>query len=142
MRIVYDASARASSESLSLNNCWEVGSPLQPLLYDVLLRNRMKPIALTGDLKQAFLQIRITKQDRDGMRLHWLSDLETRQIAEYRFSRAISGGGPGLFLLGATIAEHFQQDVEKQSAVVEELLDSLYVDAVISGGEGSGAYKS
>ena len=37
--------------------------------------------------------------------------------------------------MGATIAEHLQQDVEKQSAVVEELLDSLYVDAVISGGE-------
>ena len=63
LRIVYDASARASSESPSLNDCLEVGPPLQPLLYDVLVRNRMKPIGLTGDLKQAFLQIRIAEQD-------------------------------------------------------------------------------
>jgi len=59
LRIGYNASARASTESPSLNDCLEVGRPLQPLLFDVILRNRMKPIVLTGDLKQAFLQIRI-----------------------------------------------------------------------------------
>ena len=135
LRIVYDASARASTESPSLNDCLEVGPPLQPLLYDVLVRNRMKPTGLTGDLKQAFLQIRIAEQDRDAMRLHWLSDLETRQIKEYRFTRAIFAGGPSPFLLGATIAEHLQQYVDNQPAVVEELLDSPYVDDVISGGD-------
>ena len=93
----------------------------------------MKPIGLTGDLKQAFLQIRIAEQDRDAMRLHWLSDLETRQIKEYRFTRAIFGGGPSTFLLGAMIAKHLQLYVENQPAVVEELLDSLYMDDVISG---------
>ena len=81
------------------------------------------------------MQIRIAEQDRDVMRLHWLSDLETRQIKEYRFTRAIFGGGPSPFLLGATIAEHLQQYVDNQPAVVEELLDSLYVDDVISGGD-------
>ena len=135
LRVVYDASARASSESPSLNDCLEVGPPLQPLLFDVILRNRMKPIALTGDLKQAFLQIRIAEQDRDAMRLHWLSDLETRQVAEYRFTRAIFGGGPSQFLLGATIAEHLKQYEEKQPKVVEEIRDSLYVDDIISGGD-------
>ena len=135
LRIVYDASARASTESPSLNDCLKVGPPLQPLLYDVLVRNMMKPIGLTGDLKQAFLQIRIAEQDRDAMRLHWLSDLETRQMKEYRFTRAIFGGGPSPFLLGATIAEHLWQYVDNQPAVVEELIDSLYVDDVISGGD-------
>ena len=135
LRIVYDASARASTESPSLNDCLEVGPPLQPLLFDVILRNRMKPIALTGDLKQAFLQIRIAEQDRDAMRLHWLSDLETRKIAQYRFTRAIFGGGPSPFLLGATIAEHLKQYEEKQFEVVQEIRDSLYVDDIISGGD-------
>ena len=135
LRIFYDALARASSESPSLDDCLEVGPPLQQLPYDVLLRIRMKPIALTGDLKQAFLQIHIAEQDRDPMRLHWLSDLETRQIAKYRFARAVFGGGSSPFHLGATTAEHLQHYVENQPAVVEDLLDSLYVDDVISGGE-------
>ena len=76
-------------------------------------------------MKQAFLQVRIAEQDRDAMRLHWLSDLETRQIAEYRLTSAICGGGPSPFLLGATIAEHLQQYIESQPALVEELPDSL-----------------
>ena len=135
LRIVYDASARASSESPSLNDCLEVGPSLQPLLFDVILRKRMKPIALTGDLKQAFLQIWIAEQDRDAMRLHWVSDLETRKIAEYRFTRAMFGEGPSPFLLGATLAEHLKQYEEKQLQVVEEIRDSLYVDDIISGGD-------
>ena len=69
------------------------------------------------------------------MRPHWLNDLETRKIAEYRFTRATFGGGPSPFLLGATIAEHLKQYEEKQLKVVEEIRDSLYLDDMISGGD-------
>ena len=37
MRIVYDTSARGNQKSPLLNNCLDVGPPLQLLLYDVLL---------------------------------------------------------------------------------------------------------
>ena len=49
IRIVYDASAKPSEKN-------------------VLARNRSKPVALAGDLKQAFLQIRIKEEDRGAMR--------------------------------------------------------------------------
>ena len=55
LRIVYDASAKANEKSPSLNDCLETGPSLQNLLWDVLVCNRLKPIALAGDLKQAFL---------------------------------------------------------------------------------------
>ena len=55
LRIVYDASAKANEKSPSLNDCLETGPSLQNLLWDVLVSNRLKPIALAGDLKQAFL---------------------------------------------------------------------------------------
>ena len=55
VRIVYDASAREDSESASLNECIEVGPPLQNLhLGEVLLRNRFRPVIVTSDMKQAF----------------------------------------------------------------------------------------
>ena len=66
MRIVYDASARENYQSPSLNDCLHVGPPLQPLLHDVLVRNRLKPITLTADVKQAFHQIWIDPKDRDA----------------------------------------------------------------------------
>ena len=62
IRIVFNGSARANERSPSLNDCLETGPPLQNLLWNVLVRNRFKAVALAGDLKQAFLQIRIREQ--------------------------------------------------------------------------------
>ena len=73
VRVVYDASAKESEDSPSLNDCLETGPILQNLLWNVLVSNRFKPVALSADLKQAFLQIRIKQKDRDVLRFHWLS---------------------------------------------------------------------
>lgn len=69
MRVVYDASARASPDTPSLNECLNPGPPLQNRLWDVLVRQRAYPVAVTGDIRQAFLQIRIRESERDA--LHW-----------------------------------------------------------------------
>ena len=63
MRIVYDCSSRANAQSSSLNDCLETGPPLQPLLFDILLQNRMHKNCITGDIQKAFLQIRVHEQD-------------------------------------------------------------------------------
>ena len=72
LRIVFDASAKPSEDSPSLNECLETGPPLQDLLWNVLVRNRLKPVALTADIKKAFLQVRIRPEDRDALRFHWI----------------------------------------------------------------------
>ena len=71
MRIVYDCSAKQNPQAPSLNDCLEVGPPLQPAIFDILLRNRLKPFCITGDIKKAFLQIKISPADRDALRLLW-----------------------------------------------------------------------
>ena len=63
LRIEFDASARSTEKSPSLNDRLETGPPLQNLLCNVLIRNRLKPVALAGDLKQAFLQEHIRLED-------------------------------------------------------------------------------
>ena len=57
LRIVFDASARENNRSPSLNDVIKVGLPLQNHMWKVLVRNRMCSVTLTGDMKQAFLQI-------------------------------------------------------------------------------------
>ena len=79
---------------------------LQPFLFDILLRNRMNYYCITGDIKKAFLQIRIHPQDRDSLRILWYEDLITKQIKEYWFTRAIFGAGPSPYILNATIRKH------------------------------------
>ena len=88
LRIVYNCSAKESLDKLSLNDCLETGPSLQPLLFDILLRNRMNLYCITGDIKKTFLQIRIHPQDRDSLRILWYEDLITKQIKEYRFNQS------------------------------------------------------
>jgi len=133
VRIVYDASAKPSEKSPSLNECLETGPPLQNLLWNVLVRNRFKPVALAGDLKQAFLQIRIREEDRDAMRFHWIKDKDSSKVEVYRFTRAMFGLVQSPFLLGGTLEYHLNSMKEQHPAEVDEILRSLYVDDIITG---------
>lgn len=91
MRIVYDASARANEKVPSLNDCVETGPTLQSKLPSVLIRNLSQPVALAGDLKQAFLPVRLREKDRDVMRLHWIKDLAIKKVESLRFTTALFG---------------------------------------------------
>lgn len=57
--VVYDASAKAHPNAVSLNDCLYPGPPLQNKLWNVMVRSRTHPVAVVGDLKKAFLQVRI-----------------------------------------------------------------------------------
>ena len=132
MRIVYDCSAKQNPQAPSLNDCLEVGPPLQPAIFDILLRNRLKPFCITGDI----LQIKISPADRDALRLLWYDNLKERNIVQYRFTRVIFGSGPSPYILGATLEKHIGQYKEKYPNTVNELLQNTYVDDVQSGGDG------
>ena len=80
LRIVFDVSAKPSEESPSLNECLEMGPPLQDLLWNVLMRNCIKPVALTADIKQAFLQVCISAEDRDLLQFHWIKNKDHSTI--------------------------------------------------------------
>ena len=134
VRIVYDASAKANDDSLSLNDCLETGPTLQNLLWNILVRNRFKPVALAADLKQAFLQIRIKKEDRDALRFYWINEENPSEIEVYRFTRALLGLNQSLFLLGGTLEQHLSSQEKKFPTEVAEIKDGLYVEDLLTGG--------
>lgn len=134
LRIVYDASARAYDKAPSLNDCLHAGPPLQNQLWSVLVRARFHPVFTTGDMKQAFLRVRIRMQDRDAMRFHWIADLETRQVETLRFTRALFGLSSSPFLLGGVIKQHLENCRRAYPEIAREIEKSLYVDDLINGG--------
>lgn len=134
MRIVYDASARAYDSAPSLNDCLEVGPPLQNQLWKVLLRGRFHSVAIAGDIRKAFLQVRIREQDRDALRFHWLESKDLFRVRTYRFTRALFGLGPSPFLLGGVIQHHLNTCRPTHPDRVAEIERELYVDDLISGG--------
>ena len=105
LRIVFDASAKPS-ESPSLNECLKTGPPVQNLLWNVIVRNRVKPVALTAAIKQAFLQVRIRAEDRDVLRFHWIKNKDPSTIEVLRFTRALFGLVQSPFLLAGTLRFH------------------------------------
>ena len=50
--------------------------------------------------------MRIREQDQDELRFHWLDDKNPLCIYTYKFTRALFGLGPSLFLLGGVIHHH------------------------------------
>ena len=126
VRIVFDASAK-ENKSPSLN---DVGPPLLNEFWNVLIRNRMCPVTLTRDLKQALLQIRIQKEDRDALRFHWIKSIKSNDIEMLRFTSAIFGMGESPFLLNGTIKEHLTTSKQRypESAAPKESQGNDYKD--------------
>ena len=118
IRIVFDTSPKTSSSAASMNDCLETGPPTQNLIWDILVRNRSRPITLAGDMKQAFLQIRVREAERDVLRFHWVTDMDRNRKETLRFTRVFFGLSQSPFLLGGTIE---QLHCSKESEYPEEV---------------------
>ena len=97
------------------------------------MRARSFPVAITGDIEKAFLQIRIKECERDALGFHWranpLADVEV-----LRFTRVLFGWVSSPFLLGGVLEAHLDHWKSKAPEAVDALKKSLYVDDIISGG--------
>ena len=124
LRIVFDASARENDRSPSLNDVIEVGPPLQNHMWKVCVRNQICPVTLTGDIKQAFLQIRFKEKDRNVLRFHWIGNLQSEDIKTYRFTRAIFGLGKSPLLLNGTVKKQLESSMNKYSELGETIMKS------------------
>ena len=134
LRVVYDASAKSSRESPSLNECLEKRLPLQNLLWNILIRNRFKPYPITADIQKAFLQIRIRDSDRDALRFHWIKNQDINQIDILRFPRLAFGLTQSPFILEETLGKHTSKYREVHKKIVEEIAANMYAGDLISGG--------
>lgn len=132
LRIVYDALVRAFKGAPSLNDCLRTGPPLQNKLWSVLVRGRLNPVAITGDLQKAFLQVKVKETDRGAMRFHWRRD-EQSPLQTLRFTRALFGLTSSPFLLGGVIEMHLNHWEKKEPELVAKIRKDLYVDDLISG---------
>ena len=129
LRVVFDASSKMYGKSL--NQVLHSGPNLLTPLFEILLNFRRHIVAITADIKQAFLQIEIDKKHRDFLRFLWFKEEngEKREIS-YRFTRAVFGVSSSPFLLNASIKFHLKQ---YQNEIAKKVAKSLYVDDLTTG---------
>ena len=139
VRIVYDGSAKTSGKS-SLNDCLQVGPNLIPQLFDVLVKFRSNPIALTADIEKAFLMISMNESSKDLLRFLWFKDpTEVHpDVVQFRFCRLVFGLRPSPSILVSTIRYHldFCEKLNPELREVINLLrERLYVDDFLGGAD-------
>ncbi len=134
VRMVFDASAKPNQLVRSINESMYKGPPLQPLLWDILIRARMSPYLLIGDIQQAFLQVGLKPEDRDAFR--FVFELIDGTEEQFRFTRTPFGAEASPFLLGATLQHHYdKQPKEKYTNTLVALKDNTYVDNLMKTGD-------
>ncbi|XP_065182223.1 uncharacterized protein LOC135812933 [Sycon ciliatum] len=147
VRTVYDASAKASATSPSLNDCLYRGPVLLPDLCGLLMRFRLKPIVISADVEKAFLQISIQPSDRDVTRFIWYKDCATPEkvngnVTAYRFCRVPFRVVSSPFLLVPTIQLHLTQaQTDVSGAIARDLYVDNLITTVYSPEEGIHLYK-
>lgn len=95
-----------------------MGPPLQPLLWDILVRPRILMPILLANIQKAFLQIDIKVDDRDAFRISFSINGKEEHL---RFTRVPFGVEESPFLLGTTLQYHYEQ----QSSKLEDTLEAL-----------------
>ena len=136
LRIVFDGSAEQNADEFSLNERLDEGPNYIPSLFDVLVKFRVHPVALTADVETAFLQIQIKPDDRDMLRFLWFDDVNSPDpcIVQFRFCRLPFGLRPSPSILGGTVRKHLENYRESHPDIVE-ILKELYVDDLSSGAD-------
>ena len=134
-KVVFNATSKTGK--LSLNDCLYSGPSLITNLVKILIRFRTYKVALLSDLEKAFLQIKVKEDNRDCMRFLWFHDVRNGDfsIIILRSTVILFGLSPSPFLLSATLIYHLKLYMKTDQALVEMLLESMYVDDNAAGAD-------
>ena len=112
VRIVFDGSGKC--DGVSLNDAILQGPKLQRELFDVLLRFRRNPVAITCDISEMYLRIEIASEDRPFHRFLWRDLNLYKEPEEYEFSRVVFGINSSPFQAQFVTQTHAQKHQEDQ----------------------------
>ena len=102
VRIVFDGSAKEKGAK-SINDFLYAGPCLLSNIYEILIRFCFGKIAIIADVRQAFLNLEISDDDKNFLRFLFTDPTDDSIIQIYRFNRVCFGITSSPFLLNATI---------------------------------------
>ncbi|XP_055910928.1 uncharacterized protein LOC129945299 [Eupeodes corollae] len=128
LRIVWDAAAKV--EGVSLNSCLITGPDDVPSLPSVLFRFREKKIAITGDIREMFHQVKILEDDKNAQRFLW-RNIEDGNIEVYQMQ---------VMTFGSTCSPFCAQYIKNKNAkkfemqfprATKAIIENHYVDDLL-----------
>ncbi|XP_050669608.1 uncharacterized protein LOC126968633 [Leptidea sinapis] len=125
-RIVLDASAKTDS-GVSLNDLLHIGPNLQADLFTLLLRFRYFEIALNADIKQMYLRIFLSENDRKYQKiLYHFADNEPNRIFQFNSVAFSLRSSP--YLAMRTVRQLAEDERERFPLAAEVATQELFMD--------------
>ncbi|XP_055604343.1 uncharacterized protein LOC129752593 [Uranotaenia lowii] len=131
LRVVFNGSMK-SSNGVTLNDLLMTGPVVQKSLYCILLNFRTHRVALTGDIEKMYLQVRVSPEDSDRIRMIWQEP--GRKVAEYRMNTVTFGLACAPFLATRTLKQLFI-DEGNEFPIAKESENDIYVDDCLTGAD-------
>lgn len=128
IRAVFDSSAQF--QGLSLNSVLLSGPDLTNNLLHVLLRFRMEPVAISGDIQQMFHSFLVEEKHRHFLRFFWYRDNNpSNSLIEYRMKVHVFGNRPSPAIANYGLHKTAEISVEKYGSDVKDFIQkNFYVD--------------
>ncbi|XP_028410511.1 uncharacterized protein LOC114533212 [Dendronephthya gigantea] len=129
VRAVFDAAMKHDGKSL--NAAILPGPKLQREIVDVLTRFRRAPIAMTADISEMFLQVKLRDQDRPYHRFLWRNFDSSKEPTIYEFQRLLFGNTASPFCAQYVLHYHAETHSTKFPVAADSVDNSMYVDDLL-----------
>ncbi|XP_026736747.1 uncharacterized protein LOC113500239 [Trichoplusia ni] len=132
LRVVHDAAAK--TRGVALNDMLLKGPDLMQSLPGVVMRFRQHQIAVTADIKEMFMQVKLREADRDSLRYVWRGNRRDDQAPEeYRMTSLIFGASSSpstaIYVKNLNAKEHEATHPEAAAAIIEKHYVDDYLDS-------------
>ncbi|XP_041839808.1 uncharacterized protein LOC121638843 [Melanotaenia boesemani] len=125
-RLVFNCSF--SYQGLSLNDQLAPGLTLGPSLLGVLLRFRQHEVAVSGDIKAMFHQVRLLPEDQPLLRFIWRNMRRTDPPDVYQWKVLPFGTTSSPCCATFALHKHVKDNSAGHEDIVQTLVESFYVD--------------
>ncbi|XP_066979649.1 uncharacterized protein [Macrobrachium rosenbergii] len=109
LSVVFNASSKQNGGQ-SHNECLYAGPALVEVLFDLLLRFRSKPYAVTANISKAFRCLLL--DPKDAKYAHFLWPENSSNITTFEFKVVASGVNLSPYLLQPVLQAHLQRRIE------------------------------
>ncbi|XP_065093725.1 uncharacterized protein LOC135714319 [Ochlerotatus camptorhynchus] len=133
VRVVFDASCKTSS-GYSLNDTLLVGPVVQEDLQALVLRFRIRFVAMAADVEKMYRQMLHFASDRRFLRIRFRKS-PTDPISTYELQTVTYGTASAPFLATRTLQQIALDNGDQFPAAVEAVIHDFYVDDFLSGAD-------
>ncbi|XP_043472930.1 uncharacterized protein LOC122505403 [Leptopilina heterotoma] len=126
IRLVFDCAAKTLG--ICLNDNLLVGPDLTNTLFGVLIRFRRGKIAIKGDIREMFLQVKIRKEDQHVQKFLWRGMDRSKEPDTYIMTSMLFGSASSSYTAQYIMKRNAIQYQSVCPVAVNAILDNHYVD--------------